>query len=60
VKHQRWFSFQPFGVKLVNLLRMNEFESSAPQYSTHYCPAGNGDMLDFVVHKDVQLSEVIL
>jgi hypothetical protein len=39
---------------------MNEFEISAPQCRTHYSPAGNGDVLDIVVHKNVWLSEVIV
>jgi hypothetical protein len=39
---------------------LNEFEISAPQCPTHYCPAGNGDVLDIVMHKNVQLSEVIV
>jgi hypothetical protein len=30
-----------------------------PQCPTHYCPAGNCDVLDIVVHKNVRLSEVI-
>jgi hypothetical protein len=45
------------GAKLLNL---NEFEISAPQYSTHCSPAGNCDVLDIVVHKKVRLSEVIV
>jgi hypothetical protein len=45
--------------KLLNLLHINEYEISAPKYPTDYFPAENGDMLDIVVHKNVQLSEVI-
>jgi hypothetical protein len=48
----------PSGIKLLNLLHINKFEISAPQCPTHYSPAGNGDVLDVVVHKNVQLSEV--
>jgi hypothetical protein len=48
------------GVKLLNLLLINEFEISAPQCPTRYSPAGNGDVLDIVVHKNVRLSEVIV
>jgi hypothetical protein len=48
----------PSGVKLLNLLHIHEFEISAPQCPTHYSPTGNGDVLDIVVHKNVQLSEV--
>jgi hypothetical protein len=39
---------------------MNEFEISAPQYSTRSFPVGNGDVLDIVVHKNIWLSEVIV
>jgi hypothetical protein len=46
-------------VKLLNLLHINEFEISAPQCPTHYPPAGNGDVLDILVHKNVLLSEII-
>jgi hypothetical protein len=43
----------------MNLLHTNEFEVSASQCPTHYCPVGNGDMLD-IVHKKIRLSEVIV
>jgi hypothetical protein len=26
---------------------------------THYSPAANGDVLDFIMHKNIQMSEVI-
>jgi hypothetical protein len=39
---------------------INEFEISAPQCPTHYSPAGNGDLLDIVVHQNVRLSEGIV
>jgi hypothetical protein len=42
------------------LLRINELEISAPQCLTHYSPAGNGDVLDIVVHQHVRMSEVIV
>jgi hypothetical protein len=45
----------PLGVKLLNLLHINEFEISAP----HYSPAGNGDMLDIAVDMDTRLSETV-
>jgi hypothetical protein len=38
----------------------NDFEISAPQYPTHYSPRGNGDVLDIVVHKNTELSNVIV
>jgi hypothetical protein len=44
------------GVKLLNLLHINDLEISAPKCPTRYCPARNGDMLDVVVHKNVRLS----
>jgi hypothetical protein len=47
------------GAKLLNLLQINKFEISAPQCPTHYSLAGNGDVLDIVMHKNVRLSEVI-
>jgi hypothetical protein len=48
------------GSKLLNLLHIKEFEISTPQCPTHYSPAGNCDVLDIVVHKNVRLSEVIV
>jgi hypothetical protein len=63
------YSFYPFwssvvsspsGVKLLNLLRINDFEISGPPCPTHYFPTGNGDVLDIVVHKNVRLSDVIV
>jgi hypothetical protein len=50
----------PSGKKLMNLFDTSDFEISAPQCSTHYSPAGNGDVLDNVVHQNVRLSEVIV
>jgi exonuclease III len=40
----------PSGEKLLELFDNNEFEISAPQSPTHYSPAGNGDVLNIVVH----------
>jgi hypothetical protein len=48
------------GTKLLNISHINEFEISAPQGPTHYCPVGKCDVLDIVVHKNVRLSEVII
>jgi hypothetical protein len=61
-KHPFWNSIvsHPSGVKLLNLLHINDFEISGPQCPTHYSPTGNGDVLDIVVHKNVRLSEVIV
>jgi hypothetical protein len=36
------------------------FEISASQCPTHYAPAGKGDVLDIVVHRNVRPSEVIV
>jgi hypothetical protein len=62
VKYPFWNSVvsNTSGEILMNLLPINEFEASAPQYSPHYCLARNGNMLDIVVHKNVRLSEVIV
>jgi hypothetical protein len=49
------FSFKPSGLELFH---KNEFEISAPQCPTHYSPAGNGDILDIVVHQNIGLSSV--
>jgi hypothetical protein len=43
----------------LNLLHINEFEISAPQYPTLYSSVGNVDVLDIVVHKNAWLSEGI-
>jgi hypothetical protein len=61
-KHPFWnrIFFSPSGVKLPNLLHINEFEISASQCPTHYSSTGNGGMPDIVVHKNVQMSEVIV
>jgi hypothetical protein len=61
-KHPFWNRAvsNPSGEKLLVLFDSSEFEISAPQCPTHYSPAGNGDVLDIVVHQNVQLSEVIV
>jgi hypothetical protein len=45
---------------LIYCIRINEFEISASQCPTHFSSARNGDELDIVMHKNVQLSEVIV
>jgi hypothetical protein len=50
----------PSGEKLLNLFDVHDFEISAPQCPTHYSPAGNGDVLDIVVHQNNRVSEVIV
>jgi hypothetical protein len=47
------------GAKILNLLHVNQFEISASQCLAHYSPAGSGDVLDVIVHKNVRLSEFI-
>jgi hypothetical protein len=42
----------------LDLFDTSDFEISAPQSPTLYSPAGNGDVLDIVVHQNVRLSEV--
>jgi hypothetical protein len=61
-KHLFWNNVvsNPSGSKLLNLLHIHELEISAPQCPTHYSPAGNSDVLEIVVHKNVRLSEVIV
>jgi hypothetical protein len=61
-KHPIWNSAvsNPSGEKLLQLFDINEIEIKAPQCSTHYSPAGNGYVLDIVVHKNIRLSHVIV
>jgi hypothetical protein len=42
------------------LFNLSEFEISVPQCSTHYYPAGNGDVLDIVVHQNIRVSDVTI
>jgi hypothetical protein len=59
-KHPFWNSIVPNPSReKLNLLDINEFEISVSQCPTYCCPAGNNDVLDIVVRKNVQLSEVI-
>jgi hypothetical protein len=50
----------PSGKKLLQLFHVNDFEMSAPLNPTHYSPAGNGDVLDIVVHQNIRLAHVIV
>jgi hypothetical protein len=54
-KHSFWISAvsNPSGEKLMALFDFGEFEILAPQCPTHYSPAGNGEMLDIVVHQNI-------
>jgi hypothetical protein len=44
----------------MTFIDLNEFEISAPQYHTHYSPAGNGNVPDIVVHQNIRLSYIIV
>jgi hypothetical protein len=59
-KHPFWNSAvsNPSGVELLRLFDANQFEISAPQCPIHYSPAGNGDVLDIVVHQNIRVSDV--
>jgi hypothetical protein len=61
-KHPCWNSAvsNPSGEKLMALFDLSELEISAPQCPTHYSPAGNGDVLDIVVHENTTVSDVIV
>jgi hypothetical protein len=41
------------------LFDLSEFEISAPQCPDHYSPAGNGDVLDIVIHQNIRVSDII-
>jgi hypothetical protein len=58
--HPVWNSkvSNPSGLKLLDLFVNCNFEISAPQHPTHFVSDGRGDVLDIVVHKDIQLSKV--
>jgi hypothetical protein len=61
-KRPFWYSAisNPSGEKLLQLFHVNDFQISAPQNQTHYSTAGNGDVLDIVVHQNIRLSHVIV
>jgi hypothetical protein len=42
------------------LFGLSQFEISVPQYPTHYSPAGNGEVLDIVVHQNIRGSDSIV
>jgi hypothetical protein len=56
-KHPCWNSVVSnlSGKKLLDLFDVNEFEISALQCPSHYSPAGNGNVLDIVVHHIYQI-----
>jgi hypothetical protein len=59
-KHPFWNSAvsNSSGEKLLKLFDVSEFKISAPQYPTHYSLAGNGDVLDIVVHQNIKFSDI--
>jgi hypothetical protein len=59
-KHPFWNSAlsNPSGEKTMALFYLSEFQISAPQCFTHNCPAGNGDVLDIVVHQNIRVSDI--
>jgi hypothetical protein len=52
--------FQTLQSRIMALFDMSEFEISAPQCPPHYSPAGNGDVLDIVVHQNIRVPDVIV
>jgi hypothetical protein len=59
-KHPFWNSVvsNPSGRELLRLFDATQFEISGPQCPTHYSHAGNGDVLDIVVHQNIRVSDV--
>jgi hypothetical protein len=51
---------KPLRVNVFELFVSSNFKISAPQCSTRYTPDGRGDVLDIVVHENVQLAEIIV
>lgn len=37
---------------------VNDYEISLPEHPTHYTRAGNGDVLDVMVHQNIRISHV--
>jgi hypothetical protein len=52
-KHQHSRVSNPSGLKFLNLFDLDDFEISTPQCPAHYSPAGNGDVMDIVVHRNI-------
>jgi hypothetical protein len=61
-KHPVWNSqvSNPSGLKLLDLFVNCNFEILVPQHPTHFIPDGRGDVLVFVVHKDVRPNTSLL
>jgi hypothetical protein len=47
-------------VELLHIFDKSQFEISAPQCPTHYSHAGNGGVLDIVVHQNIRVSDFIV
>jgi hypothetical protein len=52
--------FQTFQARNLELSDHTDFQISAPECPTHYTFQGNHDVLDIVVERNVQLSDVIV
>jgi hypothetical protein len=61
-KHPLWNSAvpNPSGERIMALFDLSEFENSAPQCPTHYSSAGNGDLVDILVHQNIRLLNVMV
>jgi endonuclease/exonuclease/phosphatase family metal-dependent hydrolase len=61
-KHPFWNSAvsKPSDEKPMTLFDFCEYVISAPQCPTNYSPAGNGDVLDIVVHQNIRVSDFIV
>jgi hypothetical protein len=46
--------------KFFDLFDVNQSKISAPKCPPHCSPAGNGDVLDIVVHQNIRLSRMII
>jgi hypothetical protein len=60
-KHPFWNSTvsNPSGEKLMALFDLTEFEISAPKCPTHYSLAGDGDVLNIMIHQNIRVTDVL-
>jgi hypothetical protein len=58
-KHSFWNSAVSnfSGEKPMAFIKMSKFEISTPQCPTCYSPAGNGDVLNIVVHQNIRVPD---
>jgi hypothetical protein len=42
------------------ILGLSEIEISVPHCPTHYSPAANGNVLGFLVHQNIRVSDIIV